>query len=343
MAAVRTPEPAARRGAWRRLSLLRHEVRTAAWRTRLTAGLTGAALTVTALGTLVALATDARPGDVLYGLKRGTEQTQLALAGDDRGATLLEFAGTRLDELAALTDRSPAVVVDVLDTMDAQTVEGASLLATRAVSAADAAPADQLADWAARQDAELAALRPAVPGGAAAATGNSLELLAEVTRRAADLRTAVACPGGPATRGSDELGPVPVACPEAAPPSGVDEDGTGAPGSPAPESAAVPGTAPSSPTAPAPAPPAQGAPPATGSPTSPAPGSAPGTGTAPAPDRGGATPSTPPGPPASTPAPLPLPLPLPPRGGPPGSSSPPAPVPPLIDTPLPVCIPLLVC
>ena len=57
-----------------------------AWRARLTAGLAGAALTVTALASLVALSTDARPGDVLYGVKRGTEQTQLALAGDDRDA-----------------------------------------------------------------------------------------------------------------------------------------------------------------------------------------------------------------------------------------------------------------
>ena len=50
--------------------------------------------------------TDARPGDVLYGLKRGTEQTQLALAGDARGQTLLDFASTRLDEVRALVDEA---------------------------------------------------------------------------------------------------------------------------------------------------------------------------------------------------------------------------------------------
>ncbi|SDL67300.1 hypothetical protein SAMN05660642_00652 [Geodermatophilus siccatus] len=42
-------------------------------------------MTVTALGTVVALSTDAGPGDVLYGVKRGTERTQLVLAGDDGG------------------------------------------------------------------------------------------------------------------------------------------------------------------------------------------------------------------------------------------------------------------
>ena len=42
------------------------------WRTRLTAGLAGAALSVTAVAALVAVAADARPGDVLYDLKRGT-------------------------------------------------------------------------------------------------------------------------------------------------------------------------------------------------------------------------------------------------------------------------------
>ena len=76
----------------------------APWRSRLTAGLAGAALTVTTAASLVALSDGARPGDLLYGLKRGTEQTQLALAGDARGQTLLGFASTRLDELEHLVE-----------------------------------------------------------------------------------------------------------------------------------------------------------------------------------------------------------------------------------------------
>ena len=99
MAAVRSPSRRRSSGLKRLLRRPPDDAVRARWRTRLTAGLAGAALTVTAAASLVALADGARPGDVLYGLKRGTEQTQLALAGDARGTTLLGFASTRLDEL----------------------------------------------------------------------------------------------------------------------------------------------------------------------------------------------------------------------------------------------------
>jgi hypothetical protein len=113
MAAVRTPaaEAPVRRapaaaGRLRRL-LAAPDVAASRWRTRLTAGLAGAALTVTALGGLLGAAQGARPGDLLYDLKRGGEQTQLALAGDSRGTTLLGFASTRLEELQELVGAQP--------------------------------------------------------------------------------------------------------------------------------------------------------------------------------------------------------------------------------------------
>ena len=80
------------------------------------------------------------PATSLYGLKRGTEETQLALAGDARGQTLLDFARTRLHELEELAgsgvsalpaagaaagrlavlaaDVDPALVLETLATMD---------------------------------------------------------------------------------------------------------------------------------------------------------------------------------------------------------------------------------
>ncbi|MGY1683350.1 DUF5667 domain-containing protein [Geodermatophilus sp. SYSU D01176] len=221
MAAVRTPQPAPRSGLRRLLAPRADGGPPPAWRTRLTAGLAGAAIAVTALGTLAALSADARPGDALYGVKRGTEQTQLALAGDDRGLTLLEFAGTRLDELAALTDPGAADVRDLLGTMEAQTREATALLTAQAVAGRDAALVDELADWAGRQGAELAALRPGLPEGAAAA---SLDVLADVTDRATGVLTALGCAAGPATAGTDELGPVPVACPSEVPATGTPTD-----------------------------------------------------------------------------------------------------------------------
>jgi hypothetical protein len=336
MAAVRAPQPARRAGLHRLPAARADGGPPAAWRTRLTAGLAGAAMTVTVLGTLAALSTDARPGDVLYGVKRGTEQTQLTLAGDDRGLTLLEFARTRLDELAALRDPAVADVVDLLATMDAQTREGAALLAAQAVAGRDAAPVDGLADWAGRQAAELSALRPGLPAGAADASQASLGLLTDVSGRAAGLRTVLACAGDPVTTGTDGLGPVPAECPD-------EEPGTGTvPGqTPSGDTGVLPGGDPASGRD-------TGVPPgtSTGSPEpipQPAPDPAPAPvptagsgdrGTAPAPG-GGTTPVGP-----DTPAAEEPPLPAPPLPAPVVPAEPDAP---LLDTPLPVCIRPLVC
>jgi hypothetical protein len=338
MAAVRAPQPARRAGP-RRLPAARADGGPpAAWRTRLTAGLAGAAMTVTVLGTLAALSTDARPGDVLYGVKRSTEQTRLDLAGDDRGLTLLEFARTRLDELAALRDPPATDVVGLLATMDAQTREGAALLIAQAVAGRDAAPVDGLADWAGRQTADLTALRPALPTGAAAASQASLELLTDVSGRAAGLRTVLACGGDPVTTGTDELGPVPGGCPG-------EEPGTGTrPGeTPSGDTGGVlPGDEPASGRdAGAPAGTSTGSPapipqPAPGPAPDPVPTAGSGDRGAAPPPGGGTTPVVPDTPAAGEP-PLPVPPPL------PAPVVPAEPDAPLLDTPLPVCIRPLVC
>ena len=232
MAAVRTPDPEPV-SPLRRL-LTDGAAAPARWRARLTAGLAGTALAVTALATVVAVAADARPGDVLYDLKRGTEQTKLALAGDARGQTLLDLASTRLEEVRALVDDGAtalpaagwsatgetvlaagpdaALVVETLDTMDAQTAEGAAWLTERAVTTEDTGPLELLADWAATQSDGLADLRDDVPAEAADDVADSLVLLADITTRVTGLDAALDCAGGPATAGADGLGPVPALC-----------------------------------------------------------------------------------------------------------------------------------
>jgi hypothetical protein len=247
MAAVRTPAPAPTTGFRRLLAARADDLSPPRWRTRLTAGLAGAALTVTAAASLVALASNARPGDVLYGLKRGTEQTQLALAGDARGRTLLDFASTRLDELEALVDEpanalpaaggatgtgdtvlaadaDPELVISTLETMDDQTTEGAAWLADRAVTTRDDSPLDDLEVWVAAQSDELAALTPALPDAAGAAASHSLTLLSEVAARTDGLQLALTCPSGPAVGAADALGPTPADCAPAAP--GAPSEGT---------------------------------------------------------------------------------------------------------------------
>ena len=334
MAAVRTPEPEPRRGLARLVPsrLVPSRRRGNPWRARLAATVAAVAMAVTALGTLVALSGDAQPGDVLYGLKRGTEQTQLALAGDERGLTLLEFATTRLQELDALVDAAggapPADLVrDTLATMDAQTTEGAALVLTRAVEAGDAAPLTVLGGWARQQGAGLSDLRTALPAQADA----SITLVQQVGSRAAALQTALTCPAGPATAGSDALGPLPGECgaaptaPSAPATSPAPATGSGAPAPGQPADPAVPSAVPV-PSAPA----------GTGTPgTAPAPAPSGGaTGSPPAAPTGGPVPQTP----APTPG-LPLP-PLPVPGG-TGTTSP-SPGP-LVDLPLPVCVWPILC
>ncbi|TKJ16508.1 DUF5667 domain-containing protein, partial [Blastococcus sp. CCUG 61487] len=216
MAAVRSPEPVRPRGLRRLLAVRAPDLPASAWRTRMTAGLAGAAMAVTALATLVAFSTDARPGDALYALKRGTEQTQLALAGDSRGQVLLDHARTRLQELSRLDDDAE-LAESTLATMDELTAEGAAWLAGRAVDTEDGAPLDRLAGWTDEQSAQLGAARAEVPAAAIDDVDASLVLLAQVTARVEQLRGSLACATGPATSGTDALGPVPVPCAPAPP------------------------------------------------------------------------------------------------------------------------------
>jgi hypothetical protein len=215
MAAVRSPAPAPP-SRMQRLFAARDAGPAAHWRNRVTAGLAAAALTVTALATLVAVSANARPGDALYGLKRGTEQTQLALTGDSRGQTLLDFATTRLSELDALVGHGGSpnqeLVLSTLRTMNSETTEGSAWLTGHAVDTRSTAPVDTLETWTSGQSAGLSALIPSLPTGAQPAAGQALDLLRRVDVRAGALGTALGCPGGPATRGTDQLGPVPGQC-----------------------------------------------------------------------------------------------------------------------------------
>ena len=282
MAAVRTPA-APPVSPLRRL-LTEGTQAPARWRTRLTAGLAGAALTVTALATVVALAEDARPGDVLYDLKRGTEQTQLALAGDARGETLLELADTRLEEVRSLlgdgatalpaagssgsgpgetvlaAEADATLIVETLETMDAQTAEGAAWLGQRAVTTGSARPLQLLSGWAAAQSDELAGLRDAVPAAAEDDVADSLVLLADIVTRVAGLESSLDCPAGPAVVGADELGPVPTLClPEAATATPPGSSGSGTDGGGSVEDPGTPGSSTSAvPSAPGPPPPSVG-------------------------------------------------------------------------------------
>lgn len=251
MAAVRTPEPVRPSPLRRLLAARAVDAPAGRWRTRATAGMAGAALTVTSLATLVALAAGAGPGDVLYGVKRGTEQTQLALAGDSRGQALLDLARTRLEELDDL-DGDAGLVRSTLATMDDQTTEGASWYLARAVDTTDPAPLDTLSRWAGDQSAQLAAVRAELPAEATDDVAGSQGLLDAITERAAAWQVALDCPGGAQQAGADSLGPLAVPC-RGGDPAPQTPPVPAAPGAPAPEVTPPqvgPGVPPVDPTAP---------------------------------------------------------------------------------------------
>ena len=195
MAAVRTPgAPAveAHRAGRRRV-----------WR-RLTASLATVAVVAAALTALVALAAGSGPGDPLYGLKRGTERAELALASDS-GPLLLHQAGTRLAEVRALAAQSapdPKLLVQTLHTMDSQTTDAATWFDARALDRRSAAPAATFSHWAAGQSRSLAALRAQLPASVSTAVQHSLDLLAAARSRADSVATTLVTPAGTPPHGT---------------------------------------------------------------------------------------------------------------------------------------------
>ena len=97
--------------------------------------------------------------------------------------------------------------------MDAQTLAGTAALTEQAVQQVDAGALRQLTDWAAGQRSGSDQLAPVLPTGALPGLDAARSLVDQVSARRAALSTALACPGGPSTAGTDQLGPLPPAPP----------------------------------------------------------------------------------------------------------------------------------
>jgi hypothetical protein len=309
-------------------------------------------LTVCALGGLLAASQGATPGDLLYAVKRGGEQTRLALAGDaTRGRTLLDLARTRLTELGAITQDEPdpdvAAAVDTLATMDELTTRGAREVTLRSVAAGDATSLTELGSWAAGQGAGLTALADDLPEPAGPALSGSTSLVTAVAERATALARALECVTGPAVADADDLGPLPAPCSSTARTATRDEgDGSTADASAAAGevTAAPPGVPAELDTAaPAPAPVLGGAAPPAPATTVPAGAAtaAPEGGTGTAVEAGSAGRPTP-APDAPGPGGPPVPLPARPHATSTPPAAGPAPArtgtPPIVDLPLPLCV-----
>jgi hypothetical protein len=188
------------------------------------------------------------PGDPFYGVKRGAEGVQLSLARGDvaKGERHLQFAETRLEEVARLVGEDVALgsagltalggstaerVTDALADMDEATSRGTRLLTEAYREDRDADPLKTLAAFAKRQKSGLAEVLPALPAAARPAAEESLALIADVEMRAAALLNNGVCgqecapapvsPSPSATpqpqpqpepTSTDSLGPQPCSC-----------------------------------------------------------------------------------------------------------------------------------
>lgn len=195
------------------------------WRfQRRMAVLAGSAAALTAFAGVGLGASRSLPGDPLYGMKRATEDVQLAVTfgAEAKGKRHLEFARTRLDEVEALVGRSSALsdfmpgaagalgplteaaktstILATLRDMDNETRAGADTLVDVATSSGSIEPLRALDDFTQEQFADIRDVLPALPEAARPRARMSLSLLSAVAARTVDIATSVpgGTPGGPA-------------------------------------------------------------------------------------------------------------------------------------------------
>ena len=212
----------------------------------------GLAAGTVAVSGMSAASGSAMPGDPLYGVKRGTERAQLALAGSDvsRGQLSLAFAKTRMNEAQSLSD-DPTRMATVLADMDNETRTGVRLLAGAAVSRHDPAALDVIDSFTTVQRQALTTLRANLPGAAQGKVQPSLAVLDGVHLRSVGLRATLRCDNLTDSR-VDDLGPVPNHCAAQSPTTPRPAGGSGTPG-PAGRDGAVPAGRNGAPNPPAPA------------------------------------------------------------------------------------------
>lgn len=243
MAAVRTSAPPQARAARTRqlpgLSGGLHRARAPGWQLagrRAIGAVLALSLVVAGAGILTLIAQNSIPGDTLYALKRGTEQAQLALAANDReqGTELLGFATTRLAELDQLLDSPVAqltlgsaagivtasgsvvgaapdadLLIDTMETMDRQTIEGTHALTTAAVDEVSVATLQFVGEWGIGQFEELDGLTGRMPEAAQTRAEESKDLLQRVVMRLEALARVIECDCLDDEANTDDLGPLP--------------------------------------------------------------------------------------------------------------------------------------
>jgi hypothetical protein len=181
------------------------------------------------LGGAVVMSKKSLPGDALYGLKRASENFELATAGSDteKAGDYLDFARTRAQEVKDLLGRSSAagapgvpaagglssgtqkLIRSTLGSADSDVEAASRLLATQAVRRSSATPLTALINWAPAQLNRLRTIATAMPSGSLHDRAVTSVLIVQAAQgRAAALKSEVGC-GCLTNTGHDALGPVP--------------------------------------------------------------------------------------------------------------------------------------
>jgi hypothetical protein len=176
--------------------------------------LVSAAAVLIAVGGLgMLLSKDALPGDPLYGVKLAGESAVLVLTFGQQAKAekYLEFANSRLDELAQLKDSGgdSSDYLTGLAGFDSDARAGVAQLTTLATASGSPQQLTYLRNWAQERATKLAAEGPAIPSAAAGRFAGAQSLLAAIETRATALTDRMRC--YTITSGStDELGALPA-------------------------------------------------------------------------------------------------------------------------------------
>ncbi|HWH28379.1 MAG TPA: DUF5667 domain-containing protein, partial [Mycobacteriales bacterium] len=178
--AASAPAPAAAAVSWRQRAAT------------VAAGLTAGVVAVTGVSVAASMSL---PGDPFYRVKRAAEGVQLRLADGaaEEGRRHAQFAAERLRELeemvagGSLSTGELAAALALLDDMDADTRNAQRLLTAAFRDTRDAAPVQELADFAEQQRAGLSGLMDDLPDDLRPRATTSLALLTEVQATAEEL------------------------------------------------------------------------------------------------------------------------------------------------------------
>lgn len=194
---------------------------------RLLSSFVTGACAVMLLGALtVLLSRGALPGEMLYGIKRASENAEIGLTSgqEAKGQRHLDFASTRLEEVSDLIARQGAtaagagpvaagigpdeagLVLDNLRAFDEQARTGSRLILPLTAQPTGPSPAE-LGEWARSQSARLDTLSPSLDGDGRTAAAGSQQMLQRLDQRATALGGPQRCATG---EESDDLGPLPV-------------------------------------------------------------------------------------------------------------------------------------